>query len=102
MKDNGIDEILKTLNKVPIDREELVHWTESIEITAKNMCNDMDGKINFRYDIAEGNIKFFLIDSKSRDCLVKSIEVHLPSIPYILQGFFTVLKYNLKNVKFEI
>jgi uncharacterized protein YoxC len=59
MKDNGIDEILKTLDKVPIDPEELVHWTESIETTAKHMCNDVDGKIKFRYDIEEENMRFF-------------------------------------------
>jgi hypothetical protein len=33
--------------------------------------------------------------------LVKSVEIHLPLIPESLQGFFSVFKYNLKNVKFE-
>jgi hypothetical protein len=46
-------------------------------------------------------MKFFVKDAKSRDCLVRSIEIHLPSIPESIQGFFSVLKYNLKNVKFD-
>jgi hypothetical protein len=46
-------------------------------------------------------MKFFVKDPKARDCLVKSIEIHLPSIPESLQGFLSVFKYNLKNVKFD-
>ena len=46
-------------------------------------------------------MKFFVKDPKSRDDLVKSVEVHLPLIPESLQGFFRVLKYNLKKVKFD-
>ena len=46
-------------------------------------------------------MKFFVKDAKSRDNLVKSIQIHLPLIPESVQGFFSVLKYNLKNVKFD-
>lgn len=99
--DRSIEEVLKNLDKLAINPERLAHWTNAIETTAKNMCGDTMGKIKFRYKIHERAMVFFVSDSPSRDCLVKSIEIHLPSIPESLQGFFSVLKYDLKNVKFD-
>jgi hypothetical protein len=99
IKDENIQEILKVFDKLPVNPDQLAHWTKAIESTAKSMSNDKTGKIKFRYDIDDKAMKFFLKGSKSRDYLVKSIEIHLPSIPETLQGFFSVLKYNLKNVK---
>ena len=102
MKDRSIDEILKSINKLAVSPEDLSHWITSIEITAKHMCNDTDGeKIIFQYCPDEKVTRFFVKDSKSRDCLVKCIEIHLPLIPEMLQGFFSVLKYNLKYAKFD-
>jgi hypothetical protein len=43
-------------------------------------------------------MKFYVKDAKSRDDLVKSVEIHLPLIPKSVQGFFSVFRYNLKNV----
>jgi hypothetical protein len=98
--DKSIQEILEIFDKLPVYPDQLAHWTKGIESTAKNMCKD-ETKIKFRYDIEDKTMKFYLRDSKARDCLVKSIEIHLPSAPETLQGFFSVLKYNLKNVKFD-
>ena len=42
-----------------------------------------------------------LMDAESGDNLVKSIQIHLPLIPESVQGFFSVFKYNLKNIKFD-
>ncbi|HJU79219.1 MAG TPA: hypothetical protein VJ599_06615 [Nitrososphaeraceae archaeon] len=98
--DNNVDEMLLTLHKLPIDVNVLSHWIEAIEITAKNMCHDNKDNIVFEYS-PENPLKYYVKDSKSRDCLVRSIEIHLPSIPELLQGFFSVFKYNLKNVKLD-
>lgn len=99
MEDRGIDEILKSINKLSVSPEDLSHWITSIETTARHMCGDKNGeKIIFQYCPDEKVTRFFLKDSESRDCLVKCIEIHLPLIPEMLQGFFSVLKYNLKNV----
>jgi hypothetical protein len=74
----------------------------AIETTAKNMNRDKsDKKIQFDYSVDEKKIRFFLKDPKSRDNLLKSVELHIPLLPDTLQGFFSVFKYNLKNVKFE-
>lgn len=100
-EDNSIHDVLKIFDKLPVYPDELIHWTEAIETAAKNMSKNKTDGIRFRYDIDEKDMKFFLKDSNSRDCLVKSIEIHLPSIPESLQGFFSVLKYNLRNLKFN-
>jgi hypothetical protein len=102
MKDKSIDEILKSINKLAVSPDELSYWITSIEITAKHMCGDKNGeKIIFQYCPDEKVTRFFIKDPKSRNCLVKYIEIHFPLIPEMLKGFFSVLKYNLKNAEFD-
>ena len=101
INDRTIQEILQTLDKVVEDPSELALWTFSIETTAKSMSDNKSGNITFEYFSDEKIIKFFVMDAKSRDNLVKSIQIHLPLIPESVQGFFSVFKYNLKNVKFD-
>ena len=100
IKDRSIEEILKTFDKLAVNPERLAHWTSAIETTAKTMCNEK--MVKSHSSKADGKlIKFFVKDTKARDCLVRSIEIHLPSIPESLQGFLSVFKYNLNNVKFD-
>jgi len=102
IKDRSIEEIIKTLDKLAVSPDELEHWTMSIETTAKGMSNNDEGdKIDFEYYPEEKVMKFFVKDAKARDDLVKSVEIHLPLIPESLQGFFSVFRYNLKNVEFD-
>jgi predicted Holliday junction resolvase-like endonuclease len=102
IKDRTIEEILKTLDRLVENPDDLEHWTMSIETTAKSMNKDKsDKEIEFEYYPEEKVIKFFVKDAESRDNLVRSVEIHLPLIPEELQGFFTIFKYNLKNVKFD-
>ena len=101
IKDRGIEEILKTLDRLVVDPDELEHSTRSIEITAKAMSNGEGDKIDLEYYPKEKFMKFFVKDTKARDNLVKSIQIHFELIPESLQGFFIVFKYNLKNVKFD-
>ena len=101
IKDRSIEEILKTLDKLAVSPDELEHWTMSIETTAKSISNDEGDKIDFEYYPEEKVMKFFVKDAKARDDLVKSVEIHLPLIPESLQGFFSVFRYNLKNVEFD-
>jgi hypothetical protein len=101
IKDRTIQEILQTLDRVILDPSELALWTWSIEATAKVMNDDKNDNITFEYFSDEKIFKFFVKDAKSRDNLVRSIQIHLPLIPESAQGFFSVFKYNLKNVKFD-
>ena len=99
--DRNITEILKTLDKIVISPEQLAYWTSAIETTAKSMCNAEGGKIKFSYSVDKKSMEFFVEDAKSRDCLVKSIKIHLPLIPESILGYFSLFKYDLKNMKFD-
>ena len=99
--DQGIQETLKTIEKIAYNPDELAYWTSSVETTAKHMCNDMSDNITFMYCPEEKAMRFLVKNAESRDCLVKSVEIHLPLVPETLQGFFSVFKYNLKNMKFD-
>lgn len=99
--DRTIEQILRTLDRIVDNPDELEQWTMSIETAAKCMSDDQHGKIEFRYFPQEKIMKFFVEDPRSRDSLVKSVKIHLPIIPDSLQGFFSVFKYNLKNIKFD-
>ena len=99
--DRSIEETLKTLDKLVVSPEILAHWCLVIETYAKNKCKDKTDKIRFSYCPDKRTIDFYVMDAKSRDCLVKTIETHLPSMPESLQGFFSVFKYNLKNLIFD-
>jgi len=98
--DKSIEEMLKTIDKIADNPDELAYWTTAVESTAKHMCKDEGGKIEFIYCPEEKSMRYFVKDAKSRDCLLKSIEIHLSLMPESLQGFFSVCRYNLKNVKF--
>lgn len=100
-KDDPTEQILKTLDKLAVDPKELAYWTTAVETTAKHLCKDKTGKIEFLYCPEEKSMRFYLKDSKSRDCLMEAIEIHYQQIPESLQGFFSVLKYNLKYVEFR-
>lgn len=100
-KDKTIQEILLTLHKVVIDPSELARWTLSIAMAAKSMSNNKRDNMTFEYYCDERINRFFVRDAKSRDNLVKSIQVHLPLLPESVQSFFSVFKYNLKKVKFD-
>ena len=93
----SIQDVLHSLGKIVIDTSELARWTWSIEATGKSMCEDKND-ITFEYFSDEKIIKFFVKDAKSRDNLLKSIQIHLPLIPESVEGFLSVLNYNKNNL----
>lgn len=101
IKDRTIQVVLKTLHKVVVDPSELARWTLSIERAAKSMSNDKNDNMIFAYYCDERVNRFSVNDAISRDNLVKSIQAHQPLLPESVQGFFSVFKYNLKDVKFD-
>ena len=82
-----INEILKTIHKLVYNPDELAYWAVAVESTARHMCSDKCENIVFVYCPEERALRFFVKDNKSRDCLVKSVEIHLPLIPESLKGF---------------
>ena len=101
IKDRDIEEILKTLDRLAINPDELEQWTMSVETTAKDIRKDNDRLIVFEYDADQKRMNFSLKDAEARDSLLKSVEAYLPVVPESLQGFFSVFRYNLRNVKFD-
>jgi hypothetical protein len=100
LKDRSLDDVLESIVKIPTNHDQLAHWIISIEITAKHLCDDKHGDVMLKLT-EDKKIDYYLKDRKSRDCLVKAIEIHLRTMPESLQGVFSVLKYNLKNLKFD-
>ena len=96
----GINKVLDVIVKLSNNPQELRHWTNAIQTTAKHMCKDTKNRMMFKMT-EDCKRRYVLMNFKSRDCLVKSIEIHLPWLPEMLQGLFSVLKYELKNVNFE-
>lgn len=98
--EKGMDEVQKSIDKLPINPKELAEWVNKIELTAKQLCNDSENNITFKH--IEGiNLNFSVRDPQSRDCLIRSIETYLPSIPLFLRNFFDVFRNDLKNMKFN-
>ena len=95
----GFEETLKSLNDLVkgVTPEEIAQLTRTIETTAKKICEDSENKIVFKY-LERKKMEFSVKDNESRDCLVKAIEMHIDSMPMLLQGFFSVLKYRLINL----
>lgn len=96
----GKDDVKKSIDELPVDPKELAEWTNKIEATAKQLCNDSSDNIVFKH-VDGVNLNFSVQDVQSRDCLIKALDTHLPSIPKLLQGVFDVFRNDLKNVKFD-
>jgi hypothetical protein len=96
-KMNNMNGVLKSLEKLAIIPEDLAHRINAIETTAKDMYSGINDDITFKYikDIDVNLVK----NAEARDCLARAIEIHFPSVPFMLQGFFSVFKYNLQNLK---
>lgn len=96
----GFKEALKSLDDLAkgVHPDELAKWTRTVEATAKNLCKDSENKIIFKH-LQESELKFSIKDKNSRDCLIKAIETHIDAMPTMLQGFFRVLMYKLKNLE---
>ena len=84
-----------------IKLQELEKWTGTVEKTAKELCNDKTNSIMIRHT-QNKELKFTLMDSKSKDCLIKAIEIHHPEMPILLQGVFNKLANDLKDGKISL
>jgi hypothetical protein len=59
--DRGIEETIRSLDKIVFSPEELSHWMTSTEVTARHMYDDKDGeKIIFQHSPDEKVTRFFV------------------------------------------
>ena len=76
----------------------LVRWAETLEKTAKEICDDPDCKrINFK--VKDSKLSYSFADSKAIDCMLKAIEQHYNSFSLGLQGYCEAMKETLKKQK---
>jgi hypothetical protein len=79
---------------------ELQKWWDRILTTAKQICNDPEGKlINSEVILAQkkdDEVKAQETE-KGRDCMRKAIEQHLNSMPNITQEIFIQILENFRN-----
>ena len=69
--------------------EELQKWWNKILVTAKEICNDPQGKlINLDVLLPQKNEVKIKDTEKGRDCMRKAIEQHLKSMPNDIQQVF--------------
>lgn len=101
IKVKGMDDIMRSLDKLSkgIDPQELARWAKTCETMARKLCNDKLSDIILRSQGKELDVS--IKDRKSADCLVKAIENNLPLMPLFIQGAFTKLASDLRQVKFN-
>jgi hypothetical protein len=92
----GNPEEFRVVDGIPHDTapEELQKWWDRILITAKEICNDPQGKlINSAVLLPQRNEVKHEDTNKGRDCIRKAIEQHLRSMPNLTQdAFMEILK----------
>ncbi len=101
LDNNEFNKVIESLSQLAkdIDPQELSHWVGRIEYSAKRMCDDSKDKILFKHTTGR-QLEYQVKDSKSRDCLVKSIEGHLTSVPLLIRQVLEKIKENLKCLNF--
>jgi hypothetical protein len=97
---NKIQEALKDL-KPGVGPRVLEEWTNSIGDTAKELCNDADGK-----RIKIGLTKDFefhceVADKEAIDCIIQAIKTYKNSMPLPVQRVFRRFSEQLENKKEE-
>jgi hypothetical protein len=80
--------------------EELRKWWDKVLMTAKEFCNDPEGRlISFDLLLAlESEMKAEDIE-KGRDCMKRALELHLKSMPNISGELFMQIIKNLESKK---
>jgi hypothetical protein len=63
-------------------------WSNRIVRTAKEICNDPDCKRIKLTQIGIGDVPYSFADKEAIDCVIKSIQTHLNSMPYVQQELF--------------
>ena len=80
----------------------LLDWAETIEQTAKEICNDPDCKrIKFRYT-EESGFAFEISDKEAADCIIKAIQEYDNSQSIIIRDASKVLIEDLEKSKNDL
>lgn len=102
----GIDEAKKQLDELMKGArpETLNLWADKILRTAQSKCNDsMGNRIKMKKkSTSEFRVEFTSTDAEGWDCLIKSIESHLNSMPEITRKHFEIYLKEFKTRKNQL
>ena len=77
----------------------LLDWAETIEQTAKEICNDPDcNRIKFKYT-EESGFEFEISDKEAADCIIKAIQNYNISQLILIRDASKVLIEDLEKIK---
>jgi hypothetical protein len=99
----GIEEIQKRLKGIEesLDPNTFNEWANRIAITAKQLCNDPDCKRIKIINTGQGRVTYQFTDKEAVDCVIKSIESHLNSMPDAQRKYFKILVGQFETKKSE-
>jgi hypothetical protein len=102
---DGLKELQKAIDdyKRSIEPSTFNEWAKRIAITAKQICNDPSCKrIKLIDEKEKAKFSFEFADSEAIDCIIKSIQTHLSSMPPIQQDVYKGLIPHFENNKKEM
>ncbi len=97
----GLDAIQKTIKDLEqsVDPNTFNEWADRIARTAKQLCNDPDCKRIKIVKAGQGKVNFWFADKEAVDCVNKSIERHLNSMPIVQKEYFNRLRTEFEKRK---
>ena len=101
MEVKGFNKLQKHLNDLQrgIDRHVFANWTDTIEQTAKQICNDTDCKRIKFIHTQEFGFKFEVADKEALDCIIRAIQNHENSTSFIIKEMSEILINELEDKK---
>jgi hypothetical protein len=99
----GIDAIQNQIKDLQqsVDPNTFNEWANRIAITAKQLCNDPNCERIKIVKAGQGKVSFQIVDKEAIDCVIKSIERHLSSMPDLQREIFKKLRVELETKKKE-
>ena len=76
-------------------------WIDRITMSAKQLCNDPDGKRIKLIKTEQGKSSYNLSDKEAVDCVIESIDKHVASMPATQQRVFKEVRGWLEAKKAE-
>ena len=103
MEDKGSKETINNLENLKhgLDPDVVLDWAETIEKTAKKICNDPHCKrIKFKYT-EENGFEFVVSDKEAADCIIRAILEYGNSQSILIQEGSRILIEKLEETKAE-
>ena len=103
MEDKGSKETINNLENLKrgLDPNVVLDWAETIEKTAKKICNDPDCKrIKFKYT-EENGFEFVVSDKEAADCIIRAILEYGNSQSILTREGSRILIEKLEEIKVD-